>query len=112
MAVDHYLGLSASELSRRLGYANPSTLRAIRNGLALPDFARLAEHKGALKDDQGRIMNLHWVITGEGSPLLGQEDQEKSADALNLRNNDIVIKINKMNSKKQAALLKFLSEFD
>jgi hypothetical protein len=110
-AVDEHLGLSTSELSRRLGYANPSTLMAIKNGLTLPDFARLSEYKAVLKDGGGRVLNLHWVITGEGVPLLGKGAKTLIEQDAYL-NNDIIIRISKLNSKKRAALMKFLADFE
>ncbi len=110
-AVDEHLGLSTSELSRRLGYANPSTLSAIKNGQTLPDFARLAEYQAVLTDGGGRVLNFHWVITGEGAPLLSRRGRSTALDDAQ-SNNDIIIRISKLNPKKRAALMKFLADFD
>lgn len=109
MAIDQHLGLSASEFSRRLGYANPSTLQSIKNGSTLPDFARLAEYKNVLRDGKGRVLNLHWVITGEGSPLLSQGSRAKAVVDAHKTFDDIIIKLN---TKKKAALMKFLADFE
>ena len=100
-ATEIHLGIRASELSRLLGYANPSTLQAVKRGASLPDFARLAEHQDKLKDAQGRRLNFHWVVTGDGPPLLGQLSQV---------DNDIIINLSKLSVAKKEALLKLLSD--
>lgn len=109
-AVDEHLGFTPAELSRRLGYSNPSTIQAIKNRTALPDFSRLSEHKSALRDGKGRMLNLHWVITGDGAPLLrpGAKSVAKIDEEVE---DDIVIKLKKMPSRKRTLLLKFLAEF-
>lgn len=109
-AVDEHLGFTPAELSRRLGYSNPSTVQAIKKRTALPDFARLSEHKGALRDGKGQMLNLHWVITGDGAPLLrpGARITAKTEEDME---DDIIIKLKKLPSKKRALLLKFLAEF-
>lgn len=109
-AVDEHLGVTPAELSRRLGYSNPSTVQAIKRRVALPDFARLSEHKGALRDGEGRMLNLHWVITGDGSPLFRPGVNAPVMDDGGFYN-DIIIKLKKLSPKKQIILMKFLAEF-
>ena len=69
-ATNKYLGMDISTLWKTLGYANPSTIQSIKNGRTLPDFIRIVERKTAFTDDQGRSLNLHWVLTGEGASML------------------------------------------
>jgi hypothetical protein len=109
-AVDDHLGFTPAELSRRLGYSNPSTIQAIKKRTALPDFARLSVHKGALRDGKGRMLNLHWVITGDGAPLLKSGAKIAAKTDLDIED-DIVIKLKKLSSNKRTLLLKFLAEF-
>lgn len=106
-AVDH-LGMTSTELWQILGYANPSTLQAVRKGRVLPDFVRIAEHSNLLRDSNGRGLNLHWVITGEGSPLL--QVSKMSVKKMQI-DNDIISKIQSLKPTKKAVLVKFLSEF-
>lgn len=109
-AVDEHLGLTPSELSRRLGYSNPSTVRAIRNRTALPDFARLSEHKGALRNGKGQMLNLHWVITGDGSQLVRPANSAKPSSESG-DDDDIIIAVRRLSPKKRAVLMRFLADF-
>lgn len=109
-AVDEHLGLTPSELSRRLGYSNPSTIQAIKKRTALPDFARLSEHKGALRNGKGQMLNLHWVITGDGSPLV-RPDVDVATRTSTETDNDIIIAIKQLSAKKRAVLVRFLADF-
>lgn len=71
--------ISDSEISRLLGYANPATLARMRRGEAFLDSERLAT-LGQLKIFAGACPNLHWVLTGQGTPLLGHI-KDKHIDA-------------------------------
>lgn len=108
-AVDEHLGFTPAELSRRLGYSNPSTVQAIKRKAVLPDFARLSEHKSALRDGEGRVLNLHWVITGDGPPLM--RSGMKSSGKIVSNEDDIIIKLKNLSPKKRGILMKFLAEF-
>lgn len=61
---------SDAEISRLLGYANSATLARMRRGEAFLDSERLAR-LAAITICGNACANLHWILTGQGSPLLG-----------------------------------------
>lgn len=111
-AMEKHLGLAPTQLWRLLGYSNPSTLQAVRRGSVLPDFVRVAQHKELLRDSRGLSLNLHWVITGEGAPLLEKIQQPlQKKSKIEVLDDDIIIMMRCMKPGKKAALKKFLAEF-
>jgi hypothetical protein len=109
VGVEEHFGLSVAQLSQRLGYANPSTVQAIKKGSALPDFARLSEYKEVFLDPRGRALNLHWVITGDGAALLCRADEVTISNPDFI--DDIIILVKKLPLQKQIALVEFLRQF-
>lgn len=75
------LGLRPQVLADTLGYANATTITKIRQGEAFPDPERLRK-LAEIRAKNGSTPNLHWVITGEGLPLIGKGSREirKSID--------------------------------
>lgn len=70
-----------AEISRYLGHANPSTLGRLREGESFLDSESLAR-LGRFEIRAIALPNLHWVITGDGEPLLptpGSQQQELDA---------------------------------
>jgi hypothetical protein len=112
-AAHDHLGMAPSDLWRALGYANSSTVQSVRKGTALPDFVRIAEHQAEMCDARGRSLNLHWVITGQGSPVVGpgQVAKGQKRQGLAMAENDIIVKFRRMKPSKRATLMKFLNEF-
>ena len=112
-AAQEHLGMAPADLWRALGYANPSTVHSVAKGVTLPDFVRLAEHQADMRDAQGRSLNLHWVITGQGSPVveLGHADRFKRVTNKDALENDIIVKFRRMKPNRRAMLAKFLDEF-
>lgn len=112
-AAQEHLGLAPADLWRTLGYANSSTLHSVSKGQNLPDFVRIAEHQADMRDAQGRSLNLHWVITGQGNPVVepGRVDRIRSATAKEIEENDIIVKLRRMKPSRRAMLVKFLDEF-
>lgn len=106
---DDGLKLTPAEVSRRLQYANPSTVQAIRKGKALPDFTRLVAHRNDLRDRHGRAINLNWLLTGEGVPFLAEKSKSNNKEKSPIID-DIIIQVSKMTSCQRTALLKFLAE--
>ena len=103
-----HLGKDLSTLSESLGYANSTTVHAFKNGKALPDFVRLSEHTAELKDSKGRSLNLHWVITGEGDPVIQKiKNRKKKFSAID---NDIINNILEMKSGTKTALSTLLQD--
>lgn len=60
---------SDAEISRHLGHANPSTLNRLRDGESFLDSESLAKF-GRYAVRALAHPNLHWVLTGDGEPLL------------------------------------------
>lgn len=112
-AAQDHLGMAPSDLWRALGYANSSTVQSVRKGTALPDFVRIAEHQAEMRDARGRSLNLHWVITGQGSPIVEGEQARKGRGphANQAAENDIIVRLRRMKPSKRATLMKFLNEF-
>lgn len=108
-ATSEHLGKSASVLSKDLGYANSTTLHAVKNGKAIPDFVRMAGHADALQDARGRSLNFHWVITGHGSPMI-QQKRPFAIQKISHEENDIIINLNKLKPAKKALFIKLLEE--
>jgi hypothetical protein len=109
-AVEIGMGLTPAEVSRRLGYANQTTIQAIKRGASLPDFARLALYRDQLRNQRGSVLNLHWLITGQGKPFIRTASEvEISKQSKNL-DDDIIIKLSSMSSKQKNALARFLVE--
>lgn len=85
VAIIDLLELSDSKLSKHLGYSNQTTLAKARRGETFPDVERL--WRLATLKVRGAQANLHWVITGRGSPFLADPeavDEPSTTDALNV----------------------------
>ena len=67
--IDHVYGGSDVVMAELLGYTNSSTLYRVRKGLAFPDVERLERLVNA-PPAADVVVNLNWLIAGEGSPLL------------------------------------------
>jgi hypothetical protein len=71
-----------AQISRYLGHANPSTLGRVREGESFLDSESLAR-LGRYEIRSVALPNLHWVITGDGKPLLPTlRSQQQELDAL------------------------------
>lgn len=60
---------SDAKISRHLGHANPSSLARLRDGESFLDSESLAR-LGRFEVRAVAYPNLHWVLTGDGEPLL------------------------------------------
>jgi len=99
--VDHVLGLTIEECSRKLGYANSSSLRKAFTGDAFVDPEKLYL-LSKITGKFGHKVNVHWIITGDGLPHLieGRGKDEYSEELMG--------KINSLSKDKREALSKFL----
>lgn len=71
-----------AEISRHLGHANPSTLSRLRDGASFLDSESLAKF-GRYTVRALAHPNLHWVLTGDGEPLLpGKVSRRQELEAL------------------------------
>lgn len=62
--------MSLASVSSALEYSNGSTVTRIKRGTVIPDPLRLARFAARLGEKNGRTINLHWVLTGEGMPII------------------------------------------
>jgi hypothetical protein len=106
-----HLGIKSSDLWRRLGYANPTTIQAIQKGLTLPDFVRVVECAPMLTDSTGRSINLHWVLTGQGDPMISTNQDSHQERATLTVPDDIIVILKRIKPEKRKALSRFLQEF-
>ncbi len=76
------LRTSNAELCRRLEYGNHSTISLVRNGSCLltPEKLRLLSE---IETPDGRIPNLHWLLTGDGPIMLKKYRTDESRQELN-----------------------------
>ncbi len=96
-------GLTMTRAAEALGYANATTLHKVQQGKALPDPSRLADFARREAVATGRTMNLHWVFTGDGEPMLDPQILgDKKRSKLNV---DIINNIMKLDKKEKEALL-------
>ena len=66
--VKQHLKVTWSDLAKKLNYSNQSTLLKIKRGQSLPSAEKL-HGLALLKFENGQI-NLNWLLTGQGAPLL------------------------------------------
>lgn len=78
---------SDSEISRMLRYTNPATIARMRKGETFFDSERLAL-LGTLAIDGTITANLHWILTGNGEPVISTADKNyaKALSLLILKN--------------------------
>lgn len=66
-----FLEGTETAISHALGHANASTLSRVRAGTTFLDSETLAK-LGTIDVRGIAVPNLHWVLTGIGSPFLGK----------------------------------------
>ncbi len=69
------LRLRPGVLAKMLGYTNATTITKVKQREAFPDPERLRTLAG-IKTKDGACPNLHWLITGDGTPLIGRGSRE------------------------------------
>jgi len=67
--MENVLRISSAEMARELGYANSTTVQKVKRQETFPDVERL-QRLASLFTQDGSRPNLHWLITGEGEPVL------------------------------------------
>lgn len=80
--IEDELRTSNAELCRHLGYGNHSTISLVRSGdcLLTPEKLRLLSK---IETKDGRIPNLHWLLTGNGPIMLKKYRTDESREELN-----------------------------
>ncbi len=72
-----FIDKTETAISHELGHANSSTLSRIRDGTTFLDSESLAK-LGALEIRGVAVPNLHWVLTGSGTPFLGKPGRKSA----------------------------------
>ncbi len=67
--VERHLRMKWAEVAKKLGYAGATTVAKAKQHKAFPDVERLSS-LAEIRTPSGARPNLHWLLTGEGSPLL------------------------------------------
>jgi hypothetical protein len=102
------MGLSTAEIARRLQYANSTTIQAVRRGDALPDIARIGENITSLANRRGHVLNLHWLITGDGLPFVQPELSGQENHTREMLDDDIIMCISNLNAEQKSAFSKLI----
>lgn len=66
--IHQELEVSAGDVAQAMGYRDASTVRAALTGKSGIDADRLIA-LAKWSQQQGKPINLHWLLTGEASPL-------------------------------------------
>lgn len=110
-ALTKNFGLTMTQASNHLGYANPTTLHKIRRGMALPDPGRLAKFAREQSINRGQTLNLHWILTGQGVPMIDRRKQPASDRGVGTEDDDIINSLRRLDPEfKQAVRVLVLSQ--
>lgn len=102
------LGLSLSDAARMMGYKGQATLQSIRAGKALPDAVRLSNFVKQFASQNGKTINLHWMLTGFGPKFLdASQALNKDCSAID---SDIINTSMQLSNHAKGALLTLLRE--
>lgn len=101
--AEKHLKISMRDLSDKLGYSNTTVLRRAWKGEVFPDTERLAI-LATIKTKTDRTPNIHWLITGEGPPLI--EPQKK----ISSRKSDLIRVVKSLSPTKADSLLNILDD--
>lgn len=98
--LEKKLGLSLAEAAAELGYSNPSTLYAIRDGRALPSHEKILAAAEILKSRRNRVIDMNWLFTGVKKPYI----TAICTDKLDAIDNDIIKSLQHMSADQKKAL--------
>lgn len=77
--TQNLLGLEDKVAASKMGYSNATTLWRCWHGKTFPDPEKLFRLAG-LQTPCGQSPSLHWVITGEGMPLISERRTSTNID--------------------------------
>jgi len=77
--VELHLEGSCAEIARQLGYRTSTTLRRAQRGEVTLSAEKLS-HLARVVVQGNRRVSIHWLLTGEGSPLVKLKDWRVAAD--------------------------------
>lgn len=101
--AENHLKMPMKVLSDKLGYSNTTVLRRAWKGEVFPDTERLAT-LATLKTQSQLVPNIHWLITGEGQPLIDASPKRISSKKT------LIKVVNSLTKSKADSLLNFLVE--
>lgn len=96
------LGISVEQCSSHMGYANSSVLRKAMTGSCFIDPEKL-NALARIANLEGMSANIHWIITGDGTPMIKKHDPLTEDERLILK------KLDTLSSAKKAALITLLN---
>lgn len=97
---------SLSDAAAELGYVNPSTLYAIRDGRALPSHEKILIATELFQERHAPAIDLNWLFTGKKR---GSEHEVKKIQSSSL-DIDIIKSVNKLSDAQKRALKVLLSK--
>lgn len=100
--VTNCLGISIEQCSTQMGYANSSVLRKAMAGNCFIDPEKL-NSLALIVNIEGMSANIHWIITGDGAPMLKKHATWTADDLL------ILSKLDALPSSKKAALITLIN---
>lgn len=110
MYSEDYLGLNSRELSRILGYSDPSTMRAVWNATSIPSVDKLVMLSN-LKCIENMRLNLDWLFTGDGEPIVECKAPKQDVSATVAKQDlekRVIRLLKKMTPVKQRSLLQII----
>ena len=102
--IEKKLRWSLAEAAVELGYSNPSTLYAIRDGRALPSHEKILAAAEILRIRRNRVMDMNWLFMGVRRPY----SAVKSGDSKSDIDNDIINSLRRMSAEQKRALIVLL----
>ena len=88
LLTENHLHITRRELSLKLGYKNESTLQKVWQGSTFPDSEKL-NILSRIQNNIDARPNIHWLITGEGQPLIQTDSIEQTMSNFELRLEEI-----------------------
>lgn len=88
-----------ADAATELGYVNPSTLYAIRDGRALPSHDKILQATELFRSRHAKAIDLNWLFTGKNT----DSGKGKSASLSSL-DNDIINKVSCLSDAEKRAL--------
>ncbi len=105
--VEQHLRLSLSEVSRRIGYANTSTMHKAARAAGCLDVERLAA-LAQMRTPDGRHPNLHWLLSGTGQPTVDGTEPHSHVQPLDSLRREVVDRVRRLDRDKVEAMLALL----
>jgi len=99
--VEIHLKMSIKDISKLLGYSNTTVLRRAWKGEVFPDTEKLAT-LAKIKNIDGSLPNIHWLITGQGPPLL---PKQKGGNMTYIKLNNAIAALPVVKAKSLLSLL-------